>query len=135
MRSRQILIITVLIIMMAGLFAYMYVFNIYEVEISVTPKELFADNHSTVVIRAVPLNSFGKKILFRKASAEFEIKEGKELVTIEKLNTAGGILVLKAKDKTGNVSIIVRPEKSILPSLVQISIRPNYAAVNKFNSE
>lgn len=132
MRSRQILLISSIIIITAGLLAYMYIFNIYEVEISVTPKELFADYHSTVVIRAVPLNSFGKKIYFRKASAEFEIKEGKDLITIEKLNKADGILVIKAKDRTGNVSILVKPEKSLLPSLVQIPIKPNYASANNF---
>lgn len=132
MRSRQILLIAVLIILTAGLFAYMYVFNIYEVEVSVTPEELFADYHSTVVIRTIPLNSSGKKIPFRKAPAVFEIKDGKELVTVEKLNEADGILILKAKDKTGTVNVIVKPEKSLMPSLVQIPVKQNYASANNF---
>ena len=132
MRSGQILLIAVLIIVIAGLFVYKYIFNIYELEISVTPKELFADYHSTVVIRAIPVNSSGKKIPFRKVSAEFEFKQGKELVTIENSDKAEGLLILKAKDKTGEVILVVKTEKSLLPSLVQIPVRPNYASANYF---
>ena len=132
MRRNQILLLSVLIFLIITLLAYMYLLNIYETEISVTPKELFADNHSIVVISVIPLNSFGKKIPFRKVSAEFEIIEGKDLVSVEKLNRSEGFLVLKAGDKTGAVSIIVKSEKSLLPSYVRIPVKPNYACANYF---
>ncbi len=132
MRRNQILLLSVLIFLIITLLAYMYLFNIYETEISVTPKELFADNHSIVVIRVIPLNSFGKRIPFRKVPAEFEIIEGKDQVTVEKLNRDEGILVLKAGAKTGEVSIIVKSEKSLLPSYVLIQVKPNYACAQLF---
>ena len=127
MRRKEITLIFVLITLIAGFLIYSYSFKIYEVEISVTPKELFADNQSTVTIQACPINSFGKRILFRSVSAKFVITEGEKLVSIEKLDNKNGLLVLKAKDKTGTVSVVVTPEKSLLPSLIQVSINPNFA--------
>ena len=131
MRRNEIIIILILIVLIIGFLGYSYLFKIYEVEISVTPKELFADNQSTVIIQAYPINSFGKKILFRSVSAKFVITEGKELVLIEKLNEKDGRLVLRAKDNIGTVNVIVTPEKSLLPSFIQVPINPNYA-LNKY---
>ena len=127
MRRKEIILIIILITLITGIFAYTYLFKIYEVEISVTPKELYADNQSTVTIQTYPINSFGKRILFRTISAKFEITEGNNLVSIEKLNIKNGLMVLKAKDKTGSVNVLVTPEKSLMPSLIQIHIVPNYA--------
>ena len=127
MRRIEIIIILILIALIIGFLGYSFLFKIYEVEISVTPKMLFADNQSTVIIQAYPINSLGKKILFRSVSAKFRITDGKELVLIEKLNEEDGLLVLRAKDKTGTIDVIVTPEKSLLPSLIQIPINPNFA--------
>ena len=127
MRRKEIILIFILIALLAGFLTYSYLFKIYEVEISVTPKELFADNQSTVIIQAYPINSLGKKILFRTVSAKFVITEGKELVLIENTDEKDGRLVLRAKDKTGTVNVIVTPEKSFFPSLIRVPINPNYA--------
>ncbi len=113
-----------------ALFAYNNLFRIYEVEISVEPTALFADNQSTVTIHAYPLNSIGKRIWFRTISARFKIKEGSDLVIVKKLDEANGYLILQAKNKTGVVSILVSTKKSLLPSLIKININPNYAEVN-----
>ncbi len=127
MRRKEIILIIILITLITGFFAYTYLFKIYEVEIIVTPKELYADNQSNITIQTYPINSFGKRILFRTISAKFEITEGKELVLIKKLDIKKGLMVLKAKDKTGSVNVLVTPEKSLMPSLIQIHIVPNYA--------
>ena len=127
MRKKNIILIFILAALIAGFTSYSYLFKIYEVEISVKPKELFADNRSTLTVQVYPINSFGKRIRFRSVRATFEITEGKELVLIEKLNEVEGSITLKAKDKTGIVNVIVTPEKSLFPSLIQINITPNYA--------
>ena len=127
MRRIEIILILILIILITGFLGYNYLFKIYEVEISVTPKELFADNQSTVTILAYPINSFGKRILFRTIPAKFEITEGENLVLIDKLDIKNGLMILKAKDKTGTVQVIVTPQKSLLPLLIQVQINPNYA--------
>ena len=130
MRRENIILIIILLFLILALFAYNNLFRIYEVEISVEPTALFADNQSTVTIHAYPLNSIGKRIWFRTVSAKFKIEVGDELVTIKKLDEANGYLILQAKNKTGVVSILVSTKKSLLPSLIKININPNYAEVN-----
>ena len=130
MRRENIILIIILLFLILALFAYNNLFRIYEVEISVEPTALFADNQSTVTIHAYPLNSIGKRIWFRTISARFKIKEGSDLVIVKKLDEANGYLILQAKNKTGVVSILVSTKKSLLPSLIKININPNYAEVN-----
>jgi len=132
MRRKEIYLILFLILLIVSLFVYMYVFNIYEVNISVKPKELFADNQSVVTIHTIPLNSFGARVPFRNVFSDFKINEGENLVTIVRQDNLNGILIIKAKDRTGKVEVIIKTEKSLLPSVVDIFIRPNFAsAVNK----
>jgi len=127
MRRSEIYLIAVLLSVIIILFGYQYLFSIYEVEISVEPAVLYADNKSVCTIQTIPLNSFGIKAPFRKASAEFEIKEGRELIEIIELDEKNGILKIKAAEKTGTVIIYVKPEKAILPSSIEIKIFPNLA--------
>lgn len=110
----------------------MYVFNIYEVSVTVKPAQLFADGNSTVKIEVVPLNSFGGRAPFRVARTKFEITAGEELVSIIKSDEANGVMVLKAKFETGKVEVMVRSEKSLLPTLLEIPVKPNYAEANNF---
>lgn len=109
------------------LFIGMYAMNIYEVIIEVTPKELFADNQSTVVIETYPINAFGMKIPFRTVKTKFEITSGKELVKVVKLENENGKMVLKSKNKIGVVTVLVKPEKSLLPSEIIIPVSSNVA--------
>lgn len=125
MRRSEIYLIAVLLAIIIILFGYQYLFSIYEVDISVVPGVLYADNNSICIIKAIPLNSFGVKAPFRKASAEFEIKEGRDLIEIIELDEINGILKIKAAEKTGTVIIYVKPEKAILPSSFEIKIFPN----------
>ena len=132
MRRKNIYLLLFLVSVIAAFFLYMYVFNIYEVEVSVNPRELFADGKSTLKIEAVPLNSFGKRAPFRNVSAEFNFTEGSDLVSVITRDEKNGVIVLKAKFTPGKVEVMVKPEKSLLPSLVEIQINPNYADANKF---
>ncbi len=132
MGRKNIHLILFLILAIVSLLLYMYVFNVYEVNVIVTPAELFADGKSTVKIEAVPLNSFGKRAPFRNVSAEFEITEGKHLVTIVSADKNKGIMILRSKFDPGIVTVIIKPEKSLLPTLVEIPVNPNFADANKF---
>lgn len=129
-RGNQIYFLAVIVIIILGLLIYMYMFNIYEVTIKVEPEEVFADNQSVITITAVPLNSFGKKVPFRNVSATFEITEGNKLVTILKKDELNGVLTLKSGNNTGRVEIIVVSEKSLLPTIIEFTIKPNYAVIN-----
>ena len=132
MRRKNIYLVLFLILAITSLWLYMYVFNIYEVNVSVNPGELFADGSSTVKIEAVPLNSFGRRAPCRSVPAKFEITGGKDLVSVISKDEENGIMILKAKFSTGKVEVLIKPEKSLLPSLVEIPVNPNFAEANNF---
>jgi hypothetical protein len=125
MRRYQIYLIILLLLAIAALLSFQYLFSIYEVDIRVTPPELYADNKSECIIEAVPLNSFGMKVPFRNSSAGIEIREGTDLVEIIEINEQKGFIRIRAGHKPGTVVIFIKPEKSLLPSPVEIRINPN----------
>jgi hypothetical protein len=125
---QKIIFLTVLLIFLSAIFIAMYFLNIYEVVVNVTPQELFADNQSEVIIEAYPVNAFGMKIPFRTVNTEFNITSGKELIEVLQLDIVNGKMVLKSRNKTGIVTVLVKPEKALLPSEVTIPIHSNVAA-------
>ena len=125
MTRPEIYIIAVALIILALVFAFLYVFNIYEVIYLVKPKSLYADNQSVVTIAAQPINAFGWVIPFRKVPVEFEIKGGNELVEILLKKNEDGIMKLKAKNKTGTVVVYIKSKYALLPSSIEINIYPN----------
>ncbi len=127
MNKPQIYITLFLVLMIAGLLVYYYLFNIYEVTFSVHPKDLYADGQSTVTIKVVPLNALGSRALFRKSPAEFSIRKGRDLVDVVKIDDAEGTMVLRAKNTAGKVIVYVKPKHALLPSPVEINIYPNLA--------
>ncbi len=127
MTKVQIYTITFLILIILVLAAYYYLFNIYEVTYTVNPKQLFADNHSTVTIKVIPINALGWQVPFRQIPAKCQIIEGNNLVQIVKKDSQTGTFILSAKDKTGIVVVRIKSRYSLLPSSVEIHIYPNYA--------
>jgi hypothetical protein len=125
MRRSKIYLIFILLIFIMGFSSYHYIFSIYEVTYNIIPDKLYADNSSTLVIETVPLNSFGWKAPFRKSYAEFTFNEGKDLVEVIFQDNANGILKLRAKEKSGKVSVTIKAKYSLLPSTIEIIIEPN----------
>ena len=128
----MILSIILLIIFFSG---YYYFFNIFETVIRVNPQNLYADNHSATTIEVIPINALGMKVPFRNVPADFEIREGKQLVDIISENKNEGVIKLKAKSNTGTVVIYVRSKYSLLPSLVEIHIYANVTINNKSDNK
>ena len=128
-RRNTIYIIITLILLISAFSAYNYLISIYEVVYKVAPEELYADGRSEVTITAVPLNALGRKALFRKTRAVYQITEGKELIEIVLNDESKGVLKLRAKDKTGIVKIIAKSPYALLPSPIYIDIYPNLVEV------
>jgi len=127
MEKKKIYLIVLISAVILFLFGKMYLFNIYEVEYEIHPKGLYADNQSTLEIRTIPLNAFGWRTPLRSAPAEFEIREGSELVEIINLDNENGYIKIKAKERVGKVSIYVKSKFSLLPTVFDINIEPNAA--------
>ncbi len=123
---------SVLWIILAGIFGilslavWQYVLVVYEVRIDVDPEELFADNSGICVIRAVPLNSFGKAAPFRSSGTTFEFETGKDLIKIIEENGDIGLLKFQVLNQEGEVVIFVKSEYSLLPSKIIIPINKNF---------
>jgi hypothetical protein len=124
-KGKLIIYILISLIIIFGFLAYQYLFKIYESAVIVEPKNLFADEQSTVTISVIPLNAFGWKALFRDAPAEFEITEGESLVEITGINKEKGTLTLRGKSETGKVVVKIKTRYSLLPMLVEIPVIRN----------
>ena len=85
---------------------------------------MYADNTSTLVIEAVPINSFGWKAPFRKPHSDFTFDEGKDLIEVVFRDNDNGILKLRAKGKSGRVSVTIKTKYSLFPSTIEIILEP-----------
>ena len=106
---------------------FYFIFNIYEVTIKTEPKFLFSDQNSTIKIEVIPVNALGWQVPFRKARSNFELREGKNLVTIEQLSADDGLLILRSKGSAGKVGIVITSNYSLLPMYIEIDIVPTTA--------
>ncbi|PIQ07700.1 MAG: hypothetical protein COW71_15085 [Ignavibacteriales bacterium CG18_big_fil_WC_8_21_14_2_50_31_20] len=121
MNKIMIIILLCILILFIALFLWQYVFNIYEAKILVNPKYLIINSDSKVVIEVIPLNSFGKKALFRKISLNHKIIYGKDLIKIEKISD--NIFNIHSKGKIGNAEILVTPSVGLFSSKIKIPIQ------------
>lgn len=121
----ELLILIIVGVALLAFFLFGYLFNIYEADIRVSSKKLYADGSSESLIAIIPLNSFGNQTPFRVVGGTFEILEGNHLVEIVARDVEKGILIVRARSTPGKVVIKVTPRMAILPSEVVILIYPN----------
>ena len=122
MRKKIILFylsISVFVLLLGG---YFFLYNIYGSEVKRSAQNLYADISSEMTIEVIPINSLGKKALFRKSSATFEIVEGLELIEIIELNKESGFIKIRSKGETGLVGIKIKSEHSLLSEYIEIEI-------------
>jgi uncharacterized protein with von Willebrand factor type A (vWA) domain len=119
MAEYQFIVIVVLLLFAVSFFVYYFIFNIYELTYKVEIKR--STENTSIIIKSIPLNSFGKKAIFRNAPANFEIKEGRKLVEIQEENFGKGYFVIITKEKNGFVSIDASSEYALFPSVLRIS--------------
>ena len=113
------LLISVFVLLLSG---YFFLYNIYGSEVKRSAQNLYADTSSELTIEVFPINALGKKALFRKSSATFEIIEGLELIEITERNEESGFIKIRSKGKTGLVGIKIKSEHSLLSEYIEIEI-------------
>ncbi len=101
--------------------AWLYLFNIYEIKVSVNPKSIELPNNRTE-IRVIPLNSFGKEALFRKVKAQFNIQSGKELIDEFKIFADSSSAILRVNGKLGIIELLIETNKNLFPTKIEIPI-------------
>jgi len=115
-----IIVILVVILIKVGVFAWFYLFNIYETRVLVNPKLLTTNIDSKIEINVIPLNSFGRRALLRNISAKFEIVSGDSLVKI--VERVSDKITLQSLGQVGKVEILVTPVIGLFPSKIEIEI-------------
>lgn len=120
----KIILIYLAILFIAVILIYFFMYNIYGSIIKKSTDYLYADYKSEIIIEVIPINALATKALFRKSSAKFEIIDGNNLVDIINMDEEKGLLKIRAKDKTGKVSIKIKSQHSLFPELLEIEILP-----------
>jgi hypothetical protein len=106
-----------------GSLIWAYFINIYEVKYVSSEELLIADNSSILNIDVVPINSLGNKALFRSAEANFYIEEGEHLIDILSDEMKTDRFTIRSKMAEGVVVILIKCQKSYLPTKLVIPIR------------
>ena len=122
MRKKIILIYLLIAVFILFLGGYFFLYNIYGSEVKRSAQNLYADTSSEITIEVFPINALGKKALFRKSSATFEIIEGLELIEIIERNEESGFIKIRSKGESGMVGIKIKSEHSLLPEYIEIEI-------------
>ena len=122
MRKNILITYTLIIVFIFLLAGYFFLYNIYGSEIRRSPKNLFAETSSEMIIKVVPINALGNKAWFRLSSAKFEIIEGANLIQIVELKPEAGLLKIRSKGKVGVVGIKLKSQHSLLPEYIEIEI-------------
>ncbi len=116
------ILILIIVILFISYGIYYFIFNIFETTVKITPETPVTNNITKVTCENIPVNAIGKKIPFRKASAEFIIKEGNDLTDNFVNDTIHGILTLYLNGITGTIKIIISSKYSLMPADVCIKI-------------
>lgn len=124
MKRTDILIIGFTAILVLMILGYYFLYNIYEIEVEIVPKQLYADINSSTEIKVIPINALGYRAIFRSTNSDFEIIEGKELVEIISIDNANGSMKLKSKGIQGKVGIKIYCRNSLFPQYIEILILP-----------
>jgi hypothetical protein len=113
-----------IILVLAGFTLHYYIFSIYEVNIVVKPKVVFADPSTEIKVTVEPINAMGWDIPFRTVKAKFKILEGDNLVIIKLVDEENGFILLQSIGTEGKVGIYIDSEYSLFPSYIKVQILP-----------
>lgn len=98
-----------------------FFFNIYEVKFTAIPEGKNIKSNSELKIKYNGINSFGRKLTFRKISVDYKIIEGKEL--IEKIDSSyRNQISFFTKSKNGIITIQFDSRYSLNPSIFTFTI-------------
>jgi hypothetical protein len=124
MKITKIFILLFFILVLAGFIFHYFIFSIYEVNIVVKPKIVFADPSTEIQMTVIPINAMGWAVPFRTVKSKFKILEGTGLVTIKLVNEEEGFILLQSTGTEGKVSIYIDSEYSLFPSYIEVQILP-----------
>jgi hypothetical protein len=124
MKIIKTFILLFIVLVLAGFTLHFFILSIYEVNIVVNPKLVFADPSTEIKVTVKPVNAMGWDIPFRTVKAKFKILEGEELVNIKLIDEEDGFILLQSIGTEGKVGIYIEPDYSLFPSYIEVHILP-----------
>lgn len=123
MRLKNITILFLSVLILAAVFFYYFLYNVYGTEIRLSPTELLADPGSEITIEVVPVNALGYKAFMRSSSATFEFIEGNDLIEKVSIDEERGIIKLRSVGKAGKVVMNIKSQYSLFKEYLEIEIK------------
>jgi hypothetical protein len=120
MLKNYMMIILIVVFLIAFSAVYHFLFSIYEVEVKTNFIKNYSGDTSDVKVSVIPINSLGKKIIFRKVHAEFEITSGANFADIILCNKKKGKMVLRVNRNRDVIIVRVKSKYALMPSEVEI---------------
>jgi hypothetical protein len=117
-----IVVVSIVLIFVFVSLAWMYLISIYELKYVPSSPSLVTGGNSELSIDVIPLNSFGKKALFRTAQADFFVEEGEDLIDILSASRNTARFKIRSRESEGEVVILIKSKKSLLPIKIVIPI-------------
>ena len=124
MKILKTFILVSIILVLTGFALYYFIFSIYEVNIVVNPKVVFADPSTEIKVTVEPINAMGWNVPFRTVNAKFKILEGDNIVIIKLVDEENGFILFQSKGMEGKVGIYIDSEYSLFPSYIEVEILP-----------
>ncbi|MFC2102916.1 hypothetical protein ACFLSS_00640 [Bacteroidota bacterium] len=121
-KGSNIILLTILLVITAGVLLYNYVFSIYEVIVVSEPEIIFADPTNVVKIYLEPINAMGQKVPLRKVDCHFSIIEGNHLITIESVDEKNGEIQLRSLGIPGKIGLTIKSQYSLFPIYYEVQI-------------
>ncbi|NOX66860.1 MAG: hypothetical protein GXO85_13970 [Chlorobi bacterium] len=124
-------LLTIIAIILLSLFAWLYLFNIYEVKVVVSPEYILAGNTSEVTVNVIPVNSFGSKAPLRSVKAKFQIERGAEIIKDFTINSDSNLVTIKPNGKTGMIVLLIEADFGLFPTRIEIPVVENISDIKK----
>ena len=122
MKIKKTFTLFFIILVFVGFTLHYFIFSIYEVNIVVKPKVVFADPSTEIKVTVKPINAMGWDVPFRTVKANFKILEGDDHVRIKLVDEEGGFILLQSIGTEGKVGIYIDSEYSLFPSYIEVQI-------------
>jgi hypothetical protein len=116
------IIILVIVFLITFSAAYHFLFSIYEVEVKTNYIKNYNGDASDVTVSVIPINSLGKKIVFRNVHAEFEITSGANFADIILCDNKNGKMIIRIKRNREVITVRVKSKYALMPSEIKIPV-------------
>ena len=117
--TAYLLLIVSVIFTVYGL--WYFIFNIYEVTYQVSFIKKINNNERLFEISIIPLNLIGNKVPFRKLDFDYELKQGENIIEIQKRKSNKDLFFIASKYE-GKISFVLKTKLSLFSQRLDVDL-------------